>query len=204
MAGNIGLEFGLKRKNEMIIGATYEEILAPFMHEPGEEKKRTFARPSRRNRPGSPLIMPGRRKRKLASKNLSHLAYVLDVSGSISVQQGIQFNNSAQTIKQLLDPELMTVMFFDTKIRHQQTFQRKEPYSRIKVRAGGGTCLDPVYRRLKEIQPEAVVIFTDLCVAIPPEPEWETIWLVPEKSNAVPEDLYGKVYLIPEDKKKDK
>jgi len=199
--GNIGLEFGIKTKNEMIIGATWEQILEPYIDEPSDEKKRSFARPSRRNQFGSRLIMPGRTRRKIAANRLKHLVYLLDVSGSVSVQQGKQFNNSAQTVKQLLNPELMTVMFFDTKVRHVQTFTDKEPYSRIKVRAGGGTNLEPVYRRLEQLKPEAVVAFTDLMVGIPPEPEWEMTWICPEKSNSIPDNLYGRVFLIPEESK---
>ena len=91
----------------------------------------------------------------------------------------------------------MTVIFWDTAIRHIQTFTDKQDYSRIKVRAGGGTDLRPVYKKLEELDPEAVVIFTDLCVAIPPQPTWDTIWLLTNENDTVPGDLYGDVYICP-------
>jgi hypothetical protein len=47
---------------------------------------------------------------------------------------------------------------------------------------------------------DALVIFTDLCVTIPPKPKWDCIWLVPEACYSVPANIHGEVYLIPETK----
>jgi predicted metal-dependent peptidase len=123
--------------------------------------------------------------------------WCLDVSGSISTAQGKQFNDSVQTAKKLLNPVKMTVIFWDTQIRHIQTFTDKEPYKRIKVRAGGGTDLRPVYKKLAEFEPDCVVIYTDLCVAIPAQPDWDIIWLLTSENDTVPETLYGDVYICP-------
>lgn len=197
----VGLQFDLMKQKVMMQEAEYPEILKDYMVEPDDVRRRSWRRPSRRV---SDFMLPGRIRKKATGNRLAHLVYVLDVSGSISTAQGVQFNDSAQTIKKLLNPELMTVIFFDTKIQHEQTFTDKQDYSRIKVRAGGGTDLRPVYKRLRLLEPEAVIIFTDLCVDIPPEPKWDTIWLLPDANNAVPLDLYGKVYLCPKIEKKEK
>lgn len=197
--GHIGLQFDLMRRKVAIQGATYEEIFKKQMKDPVIMGKRTFKRPNRRMSTNGtqPFILPGRTKRRGDKNRLSHLVYCLDVSGSISTEQGRQFNDSAQTIKKLLNPEKMTVIFWDTVIRHIQTFSDREPYKRMKVRAGGGTDLKPVYRELEKMDPEAVVIFTDLCVEIPPQPEWDTIWLLTSENDTVPGDLYGDVYICP-------
>jgi predicted metal-dependent peptidase len=197
--GHIGLQFDLMKRKVAIQGASYEEIFAKQMTEPEVQKKRTFKRPSRRMSTDrtQPFILPGRMKTKSAAKRLSHLIWCLDVSGSISTAQGKQFNDGAQTAKALLNPEKMTVIFWDTAIRHIQTFTDKEPYKRMKVRAGGGTNLGPVYAKLRELEAETVVIFTDLCVTIPPEPDWDTIWLLTSENDTVPASLYGDVYICP-------
>lgn len=195
--GTIGLDLNIGTGTEVIVGATYEDILAPYMEVPPDTEKRSYRRPSRRSTNGD-FIRPGKVKKKGgAPERLKHIFLLLDVSGSISVEQGKQFNYSAQTIKKTLDPELMTVMFFDTQIKLEKTFSASEAYSPLKVRAGGGTDLRQPYKRIKEIEPEMVMIFTDLQVVIPPEPDWDTIWLVPEKGCHIPDSLYGNVYLIP-------
>lgn len=199
MAGHIGLQFDLMKRKVAIQGATYEEIFKKQMKDPIIMGKRTFKRPSRRMATSKtqPFVLPGRMKRTGAKNRLAHLVYCLDVSGSISTAQGRQFNDSAQTVKRLLNPEKMTVIFWDTAIRHIQTFTDKQDYSRIKVRAGGGTDLRPVYKKLMELEPDAVVIYTDLQVAIPPQPDWDTIWLLTSENDTVPADLYGDVYICP-------
>lgn len=98
----------------------------------------------------------------------------------------------------------MTVMLWDTKIKFEKVFKEDEKLDNIRVTAGGGTNLKPVYRRVNQLNPEALVIFTDLQVYIPPKPNWETIWFVPDKGigdywlQKVP---YGTVYLVPKDTK---
>lgn len=198
--GHIGLRFDMMKRKVAIKGATWEQIFKKQMKDPVVMGKRTFKRPNRRmsTNKTQPFILPGRTKRAGAKNRLAHLVYCLDVSGSISTKQGVQFNDSAQTIKKLLNPEKMTVIFWDTAIRHMQTFTDKQPYSRMKVRAGGGTDLRPVYKKLEELDPECVVIFTDLCVAIPDQPKWETIWMLTSENDTVPGDLYGDVYVMPE------
>lgn len=199
--GSVGLDFGIAMTNEVIIGATFEEILDPYMGEPVTTKHRSYKRPSRRSSTGD-FILPSRMSKTGEPERLKHLVYLLDVSGSISEEMGKQSNNAVQTIKHILDPELMTVIFYDTQIKLEKTFTDKEKYTPLKVRAGGGTNLGPVYKRLRKLQPEAVLNFTDLQVGIPPEPEWETIWLVPESGVSIPANLYGKVYLIPKKDRK--
>ena len=108
-----------------------------------------------------------------------------------------QCHDSIRTLKETLNPEKMTVIFWDTRIVKEQTFTDKEQYGEIRVNAGGGTSLGPVYTRVRAINPEALVIFTDLEVTVPPEPSWETIWLVTSKHDRIPKNIYGDVYLIP-------
>lgn len=180
--------------------ASYEEIFEPYLIDPLSGGKRTYMRPSRRQVAGG-LKLKGKYPKRGRKNRLTHLVYALDVSGSITSYQAQQFLRSAKTLKEVLNPQLMTVMLWDTAIKFEKTFREDEKLDGISVVAGGGTSLHPVYKRVKEINPEALVIFTDLAVDIPPKPDWETIWFVPDSNvyapylNAV---KYGKIYLVPE------
>jgi predicted metal-dependent peptidase len=187
------------KKKVLIQRATYQKIFEDYLTDPLTGGKRTFMRPSRRSHGiGSKLITPGRFPKRGHKSRLTHLVYALDVSGSITHQQAQQFHESVRTIKELLNPSLLTVLLFDTRIVFEKTFTDREKYENIAVHAGGGTSLTDVYRRMGQLGAEAMVIFTDLCVSIPPEPAWETIWIVPSMQCRVPVGLYGNVYLIPQ------
>ncbi len=181
-----------------IAGSTYEEIFAEYLIDPISGARRSFMRPNRRMHGASGFQLPGRVVRKSKSNRLAHLIYALDVSGSITAEQAQQFHDSVATIKELLNPNLLTVIFWDTQIKLIKTFKDTEPYTKIQVQAGGCTCLKAVYKYIATRDPDAVVIFTDLAVNIPKEPKWHTIWLVPinHREATVP-GLYGDVYIIP-------
>jgi len=182
-----------------IQGASYEEIFAPYLIDPISGAKRSFMRPNRRQHGMKDVLrLPGRAKRKVKSNRLAHLIYALDVSGSINETTATTFHNSVRTIKELLNPNLLTVLFFDSKIKLIKTFKDTEPYTKIGVDAGGSTCLIDVYKYAANRKTEAMVIFTDLCVVIPPKPKWHTIWLVPERhKQSTAANIYGDLYIIP-------
>lgn len=188
------------RKSVFIKTATYQEIFEDFLVDPLSGGKRTFLRPSRRQKSGTNLRLPGKYPRRGKANRLTHLVYALDVSGSITNGQRTQFLRSASTIKRILNPKMMTIILWDTRIVFEKVFREDEPLDNIRIQAGGGTDLNPVYKRVSQINPEALVIFTDLQVRIPPKPDWETIWFVPDMNCRVPGDLtYGDLYLVPMD-----
>ncbi len=190
------------REKVLIIEATYDNIFKKYLIDPLSGGKRTFVRPNRRQHGNlqSKLKLPGKFPKRGHLNRLTHLVYALDVSGSISQKQAQQFHDSVRTIKEMLNPEKLTVLFFDTKIVLEKTFTEYEKYKEIKVEAGGGTNLNDVYKRTKELNPEALVVFTDLCVTIPKKENWDSIWIVPSKDDVIPSNIYGKVYLIPDHK----
>lgn len=196
--GHKEIKLDLTKTLVRIERASYEEIFKNYLTDPLSGGKRTFMRPSRRSH-GSPtqLLTPGRFPKRGAKNRLTHLVYALDVSGSITPKQAQQFHDSVRTIKELLNPEKLTVLLFDTRIVLEKVFTDKEKYGNIRVNAGGGTDLRDVYKRMKVLEAEAMVCFTDLMVTIPPKPEWESIWIVPSMGCPIPQNIYGNVYLIP-------
>lgn len=200
-ASTEGMRLERTKTTVMIIGATYHEIFKDYLTDPLSGGKRTHMRPNRRQHGlgSSKLKLPGRFPKRGGPKNrLKHLVYALDISGSINQKQAQQFHDSVRTVKEVLNPSALTILFFNTRIVLERTFTDKQPYGTIDVQGSGGTDLTDVYKRVRELDPEALVIFTDLCVNIPPKPTWESIWLIPEARFQVPSDIYGKVYLIPE------
>ena len=196
-----GIQLELTNVSVMIKGATYHDIFKDYLTDPLSGGKRTYMRPNRRQHGmGGKLLLPGRFPKRGHVNRLTHLTYALDVSGSITQKQAQQFHNSVRTIKELLNPAMLTVLFFDTRIKLEKTFTDKEKYGNIQVQAGGGTDLTDVWKRTAELGSDALVIFTDLCVTIPPKPEWHCIWLVPDEMYAVPQNIHGDVYLIPDTK----
>lgn len=187
-------------KRVYIKEATYEEIFEEYLTDPLSGGKRTYLRPSRRQVAGG-LRLKGKFPKRGRKNRLTHLVYALDVSGSITAHQAQQFLRSATTLKEKLNPQLMTVMLWDTSIKFEKVFREDEQLDNIRVQAGGGTSLEPVYKRVRQINPEALVIFTDLCVNIPPKPDWETIWFVPDMNiydAYLQQVTYGDIYLVPE------
>ena len=183
--------------------ASYETIFEPWLTDPLSGGKRTYMRPSRRQIRGG-LRLKGKYPKRGKQNRLAHLVYALDTSGSITDVQGNQFLRSAKTLKERLNPSLMTVMMWGSRIVFEKTFKEDETLDNIRIVSGGGTNLRPVYQRLKKINPECAVIFTDLEFDMPAQPDWETIWFVPDLGIAdyyLQKVHYGDVYLIPEAKK---
>lgn len=180
--------------------ASYEEIFSDYLTDPLSGGKRTYMRPSRRQKKDG-LKLKGKYPKRGRKNRLTHLVYALDVSGSITEFQKKQFLASAKTLKEKLNPNLMTIILWDDGIRFEKAFREDEPLDNIHVMSGGGTNLQPVYKRVAQLMPEALVIFTDLCVNIPPKPEWETIWFVPSikvHEGYLSAVTYGDIYVIPE------
>lgn len=199
-AGGTHTILSTEGKKVFIKSAAYEEIFKDYLTDPLSGGKRTFMRPSRRQKKGG-LRLKGKYPKRGRKNRLTHLVYALDISGSITSHQRQQFLRSAKTLKEKLNPQLMTVMLWDTQIQFEHTFREDEELDNIPTMCGGGTSLYPVYQRVSQIMPEALVIFTDLAVDIPPKPSWETIWFVPDMGvyDAYLQQVkYGDVYLVPE------
>ena len=144
----------------------------------------SYARPNRRY--DDPLL-PGSTGRN----GLEHLVYYLDISGSITDDWILRFNSEVKFIKEEFQPERLTLITFDTRVRDVYEFERDDPFEKIVVIGRGGTSLVDVMADLKKRGPTAGIIFTDLEVNIPPNPGIPIIWVcINNASASVP---YGKL-----------
>jgi len=168
----------------------WQEILVLFF-ESLSSVEYSYRSPNRRY---ADPILPGRTGRS----GLEHLVYFLDISGSISDEEIVRFNSEVKYIKEIYNPELLTLITFDTEIHDTYEFQEDDEFEKIVVTGRGGTDLKEVYQYMKDHNPTAAVIFTDLCVDIPEkEPDCPLIWICSGNPNeTVP---YGTLIHIDKD-----
>lgn len=130
----------------------------------------SYQRPNRRY--DDPLL-PG-----LSGYNgLEHLIYYLDISGSVTDEQVALFNAEVRYIKTQLEPELLTLVTFDTEIHDEITFEKEDPFEKLVITGRGGTDLEDVFEHARKHKPTVAVIFSDLDVDIPPNPGVPILWI---------------------------
>lgn len=110
---------------------------------------------------------------------LEHLAYYLDVSGSVSDKDVLRFNSEVKYIKEFFNPEKLTLVQFDHRITSVTEFGPDDPFEKIVVVGRGGTSLVPVREHIHQLKPTAAIIFTDLQVSPmwPLECDTSVIWV---------------------------
>ncbi len=93
---------------------------------------------------------------------LEHLAYYLDVSGSCSNADVLRFNSEVKYIKEVLNPQKLTLVQFTTDIVHETVFLEGDPFEET-IRYGcGGTSFVPVRKHIMENKPTAAIVFSDM------------------------------------------
>lgn len=113
----------------------------------------------KRNRRYPDIYMPGHVK---TEGGLVHLAYFLDVSGSISDYDVLRFNSEVKYVKDQFRPEKMTLILFDTKIQATYEFGEDDEFEKVVIIGRGGTSLSCVHDWIEKNQPTAALVFTDM------------------------------------------
>ena len=90
---------------------------------------------------------------------------MIDMSGSISNTQGMQFLSEVAGMMDMFDGFRIRVACFDTKVYNLQEFtsENLDTVDEYQLHGGGGTDFDCIFNFLKEeaIVPERLVVFTD-------------------------------------------
>lgn len=154
----------------------WETLLFNWMNELTNQEY-SYARPNRRYE--DPLL-PGQTGRN----GLEHLLFGQDISGSITDDQILRFNSELKHVKDELQPELMTMVTFDTKVHDIYVFEKDDPFEKIVITGRGGTDLKDLFRLMVEKQPTAAVIFSDLEVEIPENPGIPILWVCVDSPHA--------------------
>ena len=126
------------------------------------------------------------------NESIGEIVIAIDTSGSIGGEQLTAFASELASICDTVTPEKVRVLWWDTKVHGEQTFQGN--YGGIahmlKPVGGGGTCVSCVSEYLikKNIKAECVVVFTD--GYLESDIKWNhtdpLLWLVTENKHFMP------------------
>jgi predicted metal-dependent peptidase len=150
----------------------------------------TWARPNRRY---PDMYLPSR---FLDDGRLAHLAYFLDVSGSVKQRDILRFNSEVKYVQEVLVPEKLTLIQFNKAIVDVREFVEHDEFTEIDVHSGGGTSLVCVRDYIVEHAPTAAIIFTDMqCPPMQPlDIDVPIIWVVVGSGGHRP--TFGKVIYL--------
>ena len=95
-------------------------------------------------------------------KNVLDLKIVilLDVSGSISQEEFTKFLLQIDKIRGL---SVVRILEFDTKVVSMYDYFKVPQNEVMRLTGGGGTEFIPVFNEAKKLNPDAIVIMTDMC-----------------------------------------
>lgn len=129
-------------------------ILQNFMSSRNNEDY-SMARPNRR-------YMPEHYLPSLISEGMGPMLVADDVSGSISREELNIAGCETKYAFDILKPESLRYISFDTKIHFNEVFQRDDDIpSNLELHGGGGTDLNPVFEYLRTEDYKLALIFTD-------------------------------------------
>ena len=155
----------------------WDVLLAKFMTEVSQDDY-SFRRPSRRY---EDEYLPSRQ----GNNGLDHLCWYWDVSGSMSAAQLNAINTEIKHVHDTYAPKRMTVVTFDTKVQDIFELYEGETFTDLKLSGRGGTSLTPVYEHIKENQPTAAIILSDLyCYPMGDNPGSQLLWVVLDNPKA--------------------
>ncbi|AHC56551.1 hypothetical protein JJJA_0035 [Achromobacter phage JWDelta] len=170
----------------------WQSLLQRFFNDMQDEDY-SWSRPNRRF---DDIYLP---HRFLDDGKLEHLAYYLDVSGSITQQDLLRFNSEVKHVWDHYQPQKMSLIQFDTRISHVEEIEEGHRLDEVKIKGGGGTCLKPVREHIIKNRPTAAIIFSDMEVAPMEKLPFDipVIWVVlGGRSSHKPS--FGEVIIIPQ------
>lgn len=145
-------------------------ILANYLHSMAKEDY-SFRKPNRRFMPD--VILPS-----LYSESLDHIAIAVDTSCSVSDREFTAMVSEINHIKDMMDPNLMTIVDFDTRIHKIQTRDKSQSVRDLNFTGRGGTSLFPVFEHFDAKPPTCLLVFSDLeCAKIEKDPGYPVIWI---------------------------
>lgn len=151
----------------------WRRILYTFLHRTGYTRLTpTNRRPSRRY--GQ---FPGHRIARYR-----YLVAIVDTSASISTRQWQRFFGELDRIGQYGDR--IDIIEADVVVQRQWRYFRGVP---PQVKGGGGTAFDAALRRAQELQPDAILYFSDGQGPVPyVRPEVPLLWVLTQSNAALP------------------
>ncbi len=178
-AGAIAGEIMVAMNETLYPKLPWQVLLMDFFNGLAKEDY-TFTRPNRRFMPQ--MYLPA-----LFSEGMGTLACAVDTSGSVSDEDFNAFRTEMNYIKELLSPESMHIVDFDTKVNTVHILTDMDSVEQVEFKGRGGTSLLPVFEHFAEHKPEVLVVFSDLeCDAIEQDPGYPVLWVRTPGSGHTP------------------
>lgn len=116
------------------------------------------------------------------------IAMFLDTSGSISEEDSKMFVSEVKFVQEVMNPEKLIVVQFDTTIQDEKIYTENTPFKNIKLKGFGGTNYECIRQYILKHKPTVSIIFTDLW-ADPMQDVGnnELIWVVKDNSDNAPQ-----------------
>ena len=121
------------------------------------------------------------------SEAMCDLIIAVDASGSVSQDEFSYFITEIASIQERMKPDKITLIDFDTNIKHvHEITNDTDIMGELKFHGGGGTDITPILEYMEEHSPTLTLIFTDGEFYIPPnKPTGSVIWLIHNDVNWV-------------------
>jgi hypothetical protein len=151
----------------------------------------SWARPSRRGL-AQGLLRPGK-----DGQGMEDILIARDLSGSVTDEEGQEFEAEMRAIKIDCQPANVHVIYFTSVVTKHEVFPQDEDLVMNPV-GTGGTAFSPIFRYCREhdINPAAAVVLTDLyCSDFGPTPEYPVLWVSTGARGPTP---FGEVVMLRE------
>ena len=112
-------------------------------------------------RPNRRMLSQGLYLPSAYSESMGKIVIAVDTSGSVNNELLKEFLSEVQAVVREMDFESITVMQFDTKVNKISEYKKNDEIN-LEVKGRGGTNYVPLFSAIEEINPELVLIFTDL------------------------------------------
>lgn len=111
-------------------------------------------------------------------ENMGELVVAIDSSCSVQDPEAQQFLGEIADICEDVQPSMVHVIQCDTRIRQVDTFERGDEFDVGEIVGRGGTDFQPVFDWVEEneIDPVALIYFTDGEAPAPDAPDYPVIW----------------------------
>jgi hypothetical protein len=165
----------------------WRDVLRQFVTKAATDE-RSWARPNRRFA-SQGYYAPGR-----SGEVMGPMVVAVDCSGSVDERQLNEFASEVRAIHEDTKPAALHVVYFDSKVCHQDSFGPDDAVT-LAPHGGGGTAFSPVIRHIDEqgLEPVACVFLTDLyCSDFGPVPEFPVLWV----SNGSKKAPWGEVVAL--------
>lgn len=187
--GQLFEEFRAANSNPLDFKAVLSEFLTDISHD-----ERSWKRLNQR------MFASGILAKGYGLGSMKSAVVAFDASGSMTEEQKAITIEQVEFMRDILQIQELHLLVFDDSVKTAINVTYGTPVSTYQLQGGGGTNLNSVYEYIEHhgISPEVLMVFTDMCLHLPPQPPYPVIWVGIRPSQAWVENhlrnpnFYGK------------